>query len=243
MAETKTIKNKERIWELDAFRGLFILCVIVIHTIFDLEYFFNLNINTPKAYDFVQEYGGILFIILSGICVTLGTKFLKRGLIVFGAGMIITLVTFGMFKLDMPDSGIIIYFGVLHLLGLCMILYGLLKHMKSWMLVIASAVFIILGIYFESLRSETYWLLFTGIRPYMFSTGDYFPLFPNLGWFTFGIFLGRTVYKNKKSLMPRVPSDFFIIRFFRFCGRHSLIIYLVHQPLVYGILMLLSEIL
>lgn len=238
MENNLTQPKKERIWELDAFRGLFILCVIVIHTVFDLQYFFNININTPKAYDFVQEYGGILFIIISGICVTLGTKFLKRGLIVFGAGMVITLVTYGMYKLNMADSGIIIYFGVLHLIGICMILYGLFKHFKTWMLIICSALFIILGIYFETLHSSSMWFVVFGITPLSFATGDYFPLFPNLGWFTFGIFLGRTIYKNRKSLMPKVNSDFFIIRFFRFCGRHSLIIYLVHQPLVYGILTL-----
>ena len=113
--------TRERIWELDAFRGICILCVVAVHLIFDLQYFAGFDFSTPRWFDFIQINGGVLFIILSGICVTLGHRFLKRGLIVFGAGMLITLVTIIMYKIGVADKDIIIYFGVLHLLGVCML--------------------------------------------------------------------------------------------------------------------------
>ena len=71
------------------------------------------------------------------------------------------------------------------------------------------------------------------------SSSDYFPIFPQLGWFLLGAALGRTVYREKQTLLPCAAQDFFLIRFFRWCGRQSLWIYLAHQPVVYGILELI----
>ena len=85
--------SQKRIWELDALRGVCILFVIVIHILFDLVYFLNLPISFPPVYTFIQNNGGIIFIVLSGICVTLGSKSLRRGVIVFSCGLLITLVT------------------------------------------------------------------------------------------------------------------------------------------------------
>lgn len=232
--------KKERVWELDALRGLFILCVIAVHTIYDLEFFFGVPINTPDWFDFVQEYGGILFILISGICATLGTKFVKRGLIVLGGAFAISAVTYGMYKLDMSDESVIIYFGILHCLSICMLLYALLKHIPTFLLPFIAVGAICLGFWFEfNVRSGSVWTCSVGIMPEGFETADYFPIFPNIGYFMLGIFLGRTLYKKKKTLIPAVNPKNPIISVFTFCGRHSLIIYLVHQPLVYGLLELI----
>ena len=82
--------QKQRIWELDALRGLCILCVIVVHFLFDLQFFIGLDFTLPAWFQFIQQYGGIFFVVLSGCCATLGSRSFRRGLIVFGAGMLIS---------------------------------------------------------------------------------------------------------------------------------------------------------
>ena len=49
------MKKNDRIWELDALRGICILCVILIHLIFDLIYFIGLDLYLPAWYVFVQQ--------------------------------------------------------------------------------------------------------------------------------------------------------------------------------------------
>ena len=47
-----------------------------------------------------------------------------------------------------------------------------------------------------------------------------------------GAVIGRTAYRKKQSLLPRVNAANPVIRFFSFCGRHSLLIYMLHQPVL-----------
>ena len=90
--------KKQRIWELDSFRGICILGMIVVHAVLDIKGFGSTG---NAVFDFVREWGSLLFILISGICLTLGSKSLRRGLIVFAAGMLCTLVTWGMYKVGM----------------------------------------------------------------------------------------------------------------------------------------------
>lgn len=227
--------KKNRIWELDFFRGICILGVIIVHLFYDLVFFAEMSFDFPTIFIIIADYGGILFIILSGICITLGSHCIKRGLIVFGAGMLISAVTFVMFG----ATSDMIWFGVLHLLGVCMLLYPLLKKLPSPVLIVVGIVFIALGLWFRNLIIDSVWLFPLGLRNAAFGSSDYFPLFPNLGYFMVGIALGRLVYGNRTSLFPNVNCKNPLIRFFSFCGRHSLWIYLGHQPIIYGTLHLI----
>lgn len=232
--------EKERIWELDFLRGIFILCVIVIHGIFDAQVFLDWDFNPPAVYDFIQYNGGILFILLSGICITLGRHFLKRGAIVLACGILVSAVLKIMVQLNFMDDSALIYWGILHLLGFCMLTYVFFKHFPTWLLGFFGVAFIVLGFYMESLTPDTMWLCPLGLIPYGFATGDFFPIFPYWGWFILGIALGRILYKEKKSLLPKFPYRAWPIRAISFCGRHSLWIYLGHQPILYGIMMLFA---
>ncbi len=227
MSETEIYNQRKRIWELDALRGFFILCVIIIHLIYDLEYFKGLKLPLPDLYYFIQYNGGILFIIISGICITLGRRSLKRGLLVLFFGMVISLVTY----LSFPESAI--YFGILHLLGLCMIMYPLYKKLPLWSLLLISSAIIGIGFYIDNIYVKSPYLFMFGLITETFVSSDYFPLFPNLGFFMLGIVLGRTIYINKTSLIPNINTQNPIIRFLCFCGRHSIWIYLIHQPIIY----------
>lgn len=233
---------KKRIWELDALRGLCILGMLVVHFIYDaVELYGLLRWRYPGAFILVRDWGGVLFLLVSGICVTLGSRCVRRGLIVFSCGMLCTAVTAGMYFLDFSDRSIIIYFGVLHCLGICMLLWPLLKKLPLWALTVLAAVLIGVGLYWwYRVRISFDWLFPLGLISRRFLSADYYPLLPNLGFFLLGAVLGKTVYRQKQTLLPKVNENSLPIRFLSFCGRHSLIIYLAHQPVLSALLWTVS---
>ena len=229
-------QKRERIWELDALRGFCIVCVIFVHFMFDLVYFLGKQVDFPPLYTFIQQYGGAIFVVLSGCCATLGSRSFRRGVLVFGCGMLITLVTFGMYRMGMAASDVVVKFGVLHLLGVCMMLYPLLKKLPTTALSVLAAAIVAIGYAIQGMRFSVRWLFPLGFVYPGFTSSDFFPLLPQLGWFLLGIAIGRTLYHEKRTLLPGTAQDFFLFRFFQWCGRQSLWIYLLHQPVVYGLI-------
>ena len=227
---------KSRIWELDALRGICILCVIVVHFLFDLSFFGGLDLTLPAWYVFIQEYGGAIFVVLSGVCVTLGSKSVRRGLIVFACGMLITAVTYGMYRLGMSGADVVVKFGVLHLLGVCMLVYPAFKKLPPAALALLGLAIAITGYAIRGVVVPQRWLFPLGLTYEGFTSSDYFPLFPQLGYFLIGAAIGKTAYREKKTLLPGAFQKTGIARFFCWCGRQSLFIYLLHQPIVYGLL-------
>ena len=120
-------KNKKRIEILDELRGFAILAMIVHHFFLDVGDVLSLEwgYDIFKKLCAFQPIFWAIFIIISGICSRLSRNALKRGLIVFASGMVITFVT----VVIMPHLGYEnaqIYFGILHCLGASMIITGLL---------------------------------------------------------------------------------------------------------------------
>ena len=231
-------KRPNRIWELDALRGICILFVVLFHLLFDLQSLLDFRLSDYPLIAWVMRYGGTLFVLLSGLCATLGSRSFRRGLVVFGCGLVISFVTVAMVKLGMAGENMIIWFGALHLLGFSMMVWPLFKKLPVWLLAVLGIAIVLLGYRFTTIRVEPQWLFPLGLRPVGFATADYFPIFPELGWFLLGAVLGKTAYRNKQTLLPRFPAEAAPIRFFRWCGTHSLWIYLIHQPVLYGILSL-----
>lgn len=231
--------KKERIWELDALRGLCILGMIAVHLVFDLVSFAGLRLHIPAWFTFMQQYGHVLFILISGICATLAARSFRRGVIVFGAGLLVSYVTLFM-DVVLGMGEIRIWFGILHLLGACMMLYPIFKRLPFWALAILGAAFLALGVWMSGVRVSVDFLFPLGLSSGKIFTGsDYFPLFPGLGWFLLGAVIGKTAYRRKASLLPKVPADALPLRFLCFCGRHSLEIYMLHQPILTGIVLLI----
>lgn len=232
---------KKRIWELDALRGLAILVVIAIHLTYDLVVLYDVwDLKDPRLFNFSRDWGGVIFLVISGICVTLGSRPVKRGITVFLCGMVITLVTTGMYLLNFTGKDIIIYFGVLHCLGTCMLLWPLLRKCPTWLLAALGIGMVAAGLYVTThVRVGFPWLIPLGFTTRSFSSSDYFPLLPNLGYFLIGAFLGRTLYRKQVSLLPKVNPGNPIIRFLCFCGKQSLLIYLLHQPVLAAAIALL----
>lgn len=232
---------KKRIWELDVFRGICILGVIAVHFVYDMvELYALVEWDYPAIFTFIRDWGGVLFLLLSGACVTLGSRSVRRGLIVFGCGLVISAVTVGMYLLELADKSIIIYFGVLHCLGICMLLWPLFRKFPWWALLLWGSVLTALGFWLRVLPSvDHYYLMAVGLPWEGFASADYFPLLPNFGFFLLGAALGKTVYRRKESLFPKANTKNIFIRFFSFCGRQSLWLYLLHQPILNGIFYLI----
>lgn len=224
--------KKERIWELDALRGLCILCMIVIHFFYDLTAFGGMEFTLPVWFLFVRKYGHVLFVLISGICVTFSSSCVKRGAIVFACGLLVSYVTLYMDEI-VGVRDIRIWFGILHLLGACMLLYPLFRRLPHWALALCGVAFVSLGFYLQGIRISLNYLFPLGLRGADFFIGsDYFPLFPGLGWFLLGAAIGKSAYRSRKSLLPRVNANAAPLRALRFCGRHSLELYLLHQPVL-----------
>ena len=218
--------KQARIWELDALRGLCILGMVAVHLVFDLQ------IPTGKAFAFVQNWGGVQFFLLSGLCATLGSRPVRRGAMGLGAGLLCTAVTLAGRALGMLPDYMVIRFGVLHCLGACMLLWPVFRKLPVWLLAALGTGFGVLGIYLtQCVMVEFPGFAWLGLLYPSYSSADYFPLLPYLGFFLLGAVLGRLLYAKKKSLLPQWET-IWVFRALRWCGRHSLILYLLHQPLL-----------
>jgi len=246
-------KNLEkRFWEIDFMRGLAIIMMILFHLLYDLNYFgkYNLNLHSGFWLYFARATATI-FILLVGISLTLSfsrakkmqmareklyLKYLKRGLKVFSWGLAITLMTWVFLR-----EGFVV-FGVLHLIGFSIILaYPFLKF-HFWNLLMG-IVFIAFGIYLKNFTFSFPWLMWLGLMPDHFYAVDYFPIFPWFGVILIGVFVGNLAYPDytrKFNLCELSNSNFSFIRLFCFLGLHSLLIYLIHQPILIALLYLLG---
>lgn len=220
---------KKRIWELDAARGLALIGMVLIHLHYDVVELYGLWDWNPGWYQLFKNNYGAIFLLISGISATLGSRPVKRGLLVFCCGFLCTGATVGMYLLGFAGKDIIIYFGVLQCLGCCMMLWPLFRRANSALLAILAFVMIALGLWLRTVGFSFPWLTVLGFAPYGFASSDYFPLFPNLGYFLLGGVLGRALYAEKKSLLPRENPP---AKALQWMGRKSLPIYLLHQPIL-----------
>ena len=228
---------KQRIWELDAIRGVFMIYIMSFHLMYDLVYLFGIvELTTPFSqflYQMGNDWGGTPFLVISGLCVTFGRRPVRRGLQVIGGGAIISLVTTCMYLFGFADKSIIIYFGVLHCIGVCMLLWAVFKKLPTWALLILGLIMAAAGLYLKNnIAVDFPWLIPFGIPSYGFASSDYFPLLPNLGYFLVGAAIGRKLYPTRETLLPQFTGNNPIIRVLRFVGRNSLLFYLIHQPVL-----------
>ena len=156
------------------------------------------------------------------------------GLIVTAAALAVSAVT----CLLLPALGIYgleIRFGILHMFGLSMLLYGLFTCKKRWIPALTGAVLFCLWLAVVvcpgSAYSETV-LIAVGITPDGFYSADYYPLLPYFFLYLAGTFIGPAVKEGK------FPRWFYAARLkpIEWVGRNSLLIYLLHQVILFGII-------
>ncbi len=242
-------QTEGRIWLLDELRGLSILLMILHHAAYDAKYMFGAELPVDSVVVYVLHIiFASLFVLISGAACRLTHSNLKRGAVCFGCGLLITAVT----GIVMPDS--IVVFGILHMLGIAMMLFALARPALDKISPAAGiVVFSMLAVltfripegyvgipYLLEWRLprvlySTEFLFFLGLPSPAFFSGDYFPLVPWLFVFIAGSYAG--VYLKQR----RCPDYFYKMhcRALAAVGQNTLVIYMLHQPVIYGLLYIL----
>ncbi len=227
---------------LDTIRGILVLAMLLYHLLWDLAYVCGIGWHflLSEGVELVSQ--GILFgfLLLSGFCLGIGKHSLQRGIHIFLCAMLVTGVTY----VCMPDTPIL--FGVLHCIGICMLLGTWLKHLPLRAIPLGLGCLFL----FALTRQIQYgyigdnailaiplpdWLYHGNVASYLgflsrdFSSLEYCPLIP---W-SFLFFIGYALWLGLGERIQTLPQRG--IALLAFLGKHALAIYLLHQPIFYGI--------
>ena len=241
------VKEKVRLHLLDALRGFLLLHMIAFHGMWNLVYLFGVDVPwyTAQPGYIWQQFICWSFILLSGFCWAMSRNHLKRGLLVFGGGVIVSLVT----CILMPESRIL--FGILTCIGSCVLLLiplekALNKIPALWGAGLSFGLFFLLrncgdgALGFESLvlaplpkgLYRNFLTADLGFPQPGFFSADYFPLRPWVFLFLTGFFLFRLTSKAGWNEKLFARGQFPLLNYI---GKHSLMVYLLHQPVLYGL--------
>lgn len=230
----------------DTLRGLLLASMVLYHLTWDLVHLHDVPWGWFRS-DGARVWQQCIawsFVLLSGFCWSLGKSRWRRGLMVSAGGLAITAVTL----LVIPSQRVV--FGVLTFLGAAMLamipLDRLLRHCRPWVgLAVSLIAFVLLRNISSGFLGFGQWNLlklpegwyantvtaFFGFPPPAFFSRDYFPFLPWIFLFCTGYFLHKLVSRyHWEPLLTygKCPP-------LEFLGRHSLIIYMVHQPILYGL--------
>lgn len=246
------MSRRDRAYELDLLRGVAMIMMLIMHLSWDIRYEFGINsckyLISNWFNVFVHPIILVLFLGIAGICCTFSRNNIRRGCKLLIVALGFTIGTY--IATNYMGIECLILFNVLHLLSLSVFIYGLINWLERRFSIEPNKVTFItglIGIYIAivgsgihdyDLQADNMLLLPVGF--YMRSMpemADYLPIFPWMGIFFVGVAIGRICYKEKKSLFPgRSEALRRIEAPIEFLGRHSLLIYITHQPLMYGIL-------
>ena len=232
-----------RFWEVDAARGVAIIMMIVYHTTYDLDTLGGYDVQSTTGYwALFADLTAGLFLLLVGVSLAISRartslmgwrlfgKYLARGLRILAYGVVLTLVFLAL------GMGVVA-FGILHLIGISIILTYPFLRLRLTNLVLGTLIFVV-GQYIlaQGLDSQSFWLLPFGIVPEGVIMPDYRPLLPWFGVVLIGLFFGNVVYgdgRRPAALGDKAPM---LARPLPPPGRNSLFIYLIHQPIIIALL-------
>ena len=228
-------KNQRRLVTVDFLRGFSILLMIVFHFSFDLNHFHFIDIDIYHGdfWHYFRWFILTLFIFISGYTLSLvhakrvvWKKAFKRSRELLVLSLIITVATYFLF----PTTWV--YFGVLHFFTIAMLLVLPLVYYPKTALLLA---FVLAWGYYESYISvNIFYQWFQPLLDLPQRTEDLVPILPWIVPMLVGLFAGY--YK----LLPEVKS----LRRYKlllFMGRHPLFIYMVHQPILFALLMFVKS--
>lgn len=245
--------KKERIHLLDTIRGVLILGVVIYHFLFDVAIFTDINMSWFDDWwvNLIRDMGAGTFIFISGISCHLSHNNIKRGVKAAIVAVFISIVTYFV----VPEEFIL--FGIIHLLALCMLLYEpvlklLNKVPAAFGSLMAIACYLLTyNVYYGyigvrgfgaiNLPNRLYgnvlgFILGFGIGSPV-TSADYFPVLPWIFLFMAGIMAGEYFERDNvnkvfyRDIMPPVT----------WLGTKTMIIYILHQPIMYGVFELVSN--
>ena len=242
------LRASTRYWEIDALRGLAVVSMVIYHLLWDLWFLRVLPdlVLWEGFWKYFQRATATTFILLAGASMAIMTqrtpaetesalvrRLWLRGLKIMGLGMLITLAIdySGIGRLD---------FGILHLLGLSMLL-ALPFRRRAWLNLVLWLIFFVAGSVVQSIDATTRWFVPFGLAPAGYAPLDYFPLVPWFGVLLLGMGLANLLYTptGRRFCLPDLATAA-PMRWLQPLGHHSLVLYLVHQPLLWGTLALLG---
>lgn len=228
--------------DIDTIRGCALVSMIAYHGCWDLVYLCGFDWAWYRSFGAYVWQQSICwtFILLSGYCFFLGRRPVRRGLVTFASGGLVSAVT----AVALPENPV--FCGVLTFMGLATLLTVPLKPLLRRLppqpgLAASIALFMLVRdvndgfLGFEGVRiaaapeGANLFTAVLGFPPAGFHSSDYFPLLPWLLLFWTGLFLSRLRPERDDLLLHPIPL-------ITAMGRHSLLIYLAHQPLLYALM-------
>lgn len=246
---SENVKKSARVYLLDEIRGFAILCMVVYHTMYQLKYSFGVDVPIffEGWFNVIRDIFAGAFIFISGIMCRFSHDNLRRGVKCFFLGMVITFVT-----PFFSSEGIA--FGILHFLGISMMLYGLfgkvIERLPSLAGIIICAILAVItwnislgfigipGVFEWNLPLKAYevGVLFPfGLYNADFRSSDYFSIFPWIFVFLAGSYFGLYA---KEHVLP----EFFYrshIKWLGTVGKYTIWIYILHVPVIFLIFSLI----
>jgi uncharacterized membrane protein len=232
---------------IDIARGVAIVAMVIYHLCWDLSYFRFISADVGYDPQWVVVARSILavFVFLVGVGLVLGhgrgirwQSFWRRWAFVVAGALIITVATWFAF----PDS--FVYFGVLHAIALFSLLALPFLFAPIWLVAAVAAVIIALPfVYSAPLFNEKLWswLGFWQVPP---PTNDLVPVFPWLGVTLLGVIACRLLLASPLAgRLAAIQPKARLLRLLGAMGRWSLLIYLLHQPILLGLVYPAAQIL
>jgi uncharacterized membrane protein len=234
------VSKHKRFWEIDLVRTVAVIIMIVFDVLYVLNYLDIQSTGVPGSYRgfwwWSARVNASVFMLLAAISLTISysrskktSGFRLRGLQIFGWGMVITLITW----LILPDEYVI--FGILHFFGIAFILAPFFLKFRYINLIVGAALMAIgICLLEQGVVVDFPWLLW--LTPYSFGTVDYWPLLPWFGLFLVGMFGGKVLYPegNRRFYLPDFSHP--VASVLTFPGRHPLVMYIAHWPILIGII-------
>lgn len=235
-----------RIALLDVLRGVAIAAMIVYHFFFDLEFFGFADFSVTEAPGWIAFVRTIpaSFLAIAGISLYLAhhngmhwRNFWWRIGYLVAAAMLVTVISY------FADPQAIIWFGILHCIAASSVIGLLFLRAPLPVVIVAAAVVLIAPLFATPALNATV-LLWLGLGTEAPPSNDYNPLFPWFGFMLIGIAIARILapYATKAVWAWWKPGDP-LTRTLALAGRHSLLIYLLHQPILMSVLFGVSQLL
>lgn len=220
------LKNKwkeNRITELDFLRGIALIIMIYFHTIRSMHEIFGYDVSyTSTRMVYIGTFSAILFIFISGISWWFSRNPYKRFVLLWAISIILSIATY------IYDNSWFIKFGIIHFFAVSSLLGIVVKKINPYIMICVGIAIIISNYRITEIPVNTNYLFFLGLKNSDFQSLDYYPLIPRFGVYLLGMSMNTLLYKNKKSIIWNILN----IKPINFVGRHTLAIYLFHQPII-----------